>query len=271
MNVHEIGLAIRRLGLTEFTYNAAILWSTLNNFSANRRFDRAHPELVAPPAALLFETGGTTSHAVYWTGGQERAGFIRGLLDTYLTEKTLRVCEWGCGVGRVIRHLSSTEGPRSVVAFGTDYNPRSIEWCKKHIPNVTFRANNLEPPLPIADSALDCIYSFSVFTHLPLDLQRRWLDDHLRVVGPGGIVMFTVHGDSYRSKLTPVEQVEYERTGIVVRAGVAEGRPWYTTYQEPAQVQRDLIGGLEIVHRELFTDTRQPAQDIWVVRKPSGV
>jgi SAM-dependent methyltransferase len=268
----EFGLLLRRLRLAEAAYYAAMLASMARNFIPNRRFDRAHPELVTPPDALLFETGTTTNHELYWRGGQGRARLIFSLLDAHLPNggAPVRVCEWGCGPGRVIRHLPSTQGPRPVVAFGTDYSPRSIAWCVTHIPNVTFSVNRLEPPLAFDDNTFDCVYSFSVFTHLPLDLQRRWVDEHLRVLRPGGLLIFTVHGDAYRSRLTPAEQAEYDRTGIVMRSGVAEGGPWYTTYQQPAQVERDLVRGLEVLHRQVFSDPQRPAQDIWAVRKPLG-
>ncbi|MEY2430364.1 MAG: hypothetical protein QOC92_89 [Acidimicrobiaceae bacterium] len=238
------------------------------NLIANRRFDREHPNTPQPPFDLLFETQTTTSHARYLTGGRERASFILSMIEEHLPPGPVRVCEWGCGPGRVIRHLPSIDKSRAITAFGTDYNPMSIKWCNEHIPDVTFRLNALEPPLPFDDGAFDCLYSFSVYTHLPPALQRRWLDENLRVVRPGGIVIMTLHGDSYRRRLVDTELETYDATGIVVRAGVSAGGPWYTTYQRPDQVERELLNGLDVIRRETYPDTGIVLQDVWAVRKP---
>jgi SAM-dependent methyltransferase len=150
----------------------------------------------------------------------------------------------GAAVLRVLRHLPAIEPARQLAMFGSDYNSRSIDWCAEHIPNATFRVNQLRPPVPFEDDTVDCLYSGSVYTHLPPWLQQEWLADNLCVVRPGGIVMVTVHGDSYRSRLTPAELDEYDRDRAVVRAGVSEGGPWYTTYQSPRQVEHELLRGL---------------------------
>ena len=98
-------------------------------------------------------------------------------------------------------------------------------------------------------------------------LQKRWFADNLRVVRPGGIVMLSVHGESYRRRLSAAELREYDAKGVVIRAGVGEGGPWYTTYQTPQQVEHELLAGQEIVYRVNFTDPARPLQDTWVVRK----
>jgi hypothetical protein len=50
---------------------------------------------------------------------------------------------------------------------------------------------------------------------------------------------------------------------------VKDGSPWFTSYNSPAWIENDLLGGLEVVYRELTTDFAVPRQDIWVVRSPS--
>jgi SAM-dependent methyltransferase len=267
MNRHSIALALRRARLIGPAYQLAMRANFVINIPSNRRFRRDHPGLAMPPASLMFETQTATDYERYWSGGRERANFVMNLFDQHLPSGPLRVCEWGCGPGRVIRHLPTFEGERTVEAFGTDYSPESIEWCSAHIPDVTFRLNSLEPPLPFEDNAFDALYSFSVYTHLAPDLQRLWLAENLRVVRPGGIVLFTVHGDSYRSRLVGNELEEYERTGVVVRAGVDEGGPWFTTYQSPEQVERELVKDSEILHREVY-ESGHSRQDVWAVRKP---
>jgi hypothetical protein len=68
--------------------------------------------------------------------------------------------------------------------------------------------------------------------------------------------------------LVDTELETYDATGIVVRAGVSAGGPWYTTYQRPDQVERELLNGLDVIRRETYPDTGIVLQDVWAVRKP---
>jgi ubiquinone/menaquinone biosynthesis C-methylase UbiE len=63
--------------------------------------------------------------------------------------------------------------------------PRSI---------ASFSVNDNLPPLPFADSTFDLIYSISIFTHLPEDMQFAWLAELARVLVAGGYAVLTVHG-----------------------------------------------------------------------------
>lgn len=271
VNINAVGRQVRRLGLLPAAYRVAMWLDVARQAPGNRRFRRASPGFAAPPAELLFETQTTTDLLRFQLGGQERAQYVLRTAVEHLESPRLRVCEWGCGPARVVRHLPHLDSTRAVEALGTDYSDRIISWCEANVPDVTFARNALRPPLPFDGASLDMIYSFSVFTHLSPEVQREWLEEHLRVVRPGGIIMFTVHGDAYRPRLVGAELAQYEEDGVVVRSGVDEGGPWYTTYQQPAQVERELLLGLEVVHRSLANGGDGWVQDVWVVRRPGVV
>jgi SAM-dependent methyltransferase len=235
---------------------------------ANRRFRRTYPGFALPPAEFLFETTITTNALRYFLSGQERAQYILRTAVEHLSEPTLRILEWGCGTARISRHLPFLDSTRSVEVFGSDYSERLVTWCRRNVPRVTFVHNELEPPLPFDDASFDMAFSSSVFTHLSPEVQKRWLDEQLRVVRPGGIILFSVHGDAYRSRLLGDELTAYDTRGVVLRGEVLEGSTWYTTYQRPRQVQTELLGSLEVVHRHLHGEDSAPAQDTWVVRRP---
>jgi hypothetical protein len=64
-------------------------------------------------------------------------------------------------------------------------------------------ANGL--PLPPAHMMVlvagsDCIYAISVFTHLSAELQDLWMKELRRIVRPGGHLLITTHGESFRAR-----------------------------------------------------------------------
>ena len=105
------------------------------------------------------------------------------------------VLEWGCGPGRVIRHLPALLNEATII--GSDFNSESIDWCSKHILDVTFVKNELEPPLPFEKNLFDFIYAISVFTHLSESSCHQWIDELVRIIKPNGILMIWTNGDGY--------------------------------------------------------------------------
>ena len=185
-----------------------------------------------------------------------------------MTSQPLKVLEWGCGPARVIRHIGGFL-TRPAELWGSDYNPRSIRWCRRHIANERFVHNGLAPPLPLEAGSFDAVYCLSVFTHLSEAMHVAWRDELLRVLRPGGILIATLHGDHYRDRhLLPHEMDEYDGGRLVVRDAVQEGKKWYAAFHSPRYVREHLFKGLPILlHRP------QPLpgcleQDVWVVHKP---
>jgi ubiquinone/menaquinone biosynthesis C-methylase UbiE len=81
----------------------------------------------------------------------------------------------------------------NAVFHGCDIDPEAIGWCAKTLGDLaTFRVNGHSPPLPFVDESFDFIYSISIFTHLPEDMQFAWLKDLNRVLKPGGTLLTTV-------------------------------------------------------------------------------
>lgn len=123
-------------------------------------------------------------------------------LDTILrpVDKTLndfsRILEFGCGVGRVIRALFYRRGGKGL--YGTDIDSEAIAWCQDNYGNLaTFDVNEAEPPTRYPDDYFDFIYAISVFTHLPEDMQFRWLGELARITKPQGYLVLSVHGANH--------------------------------------------------------------------------
>ena len=110
------------------------------------------------------------------------------------------IFDFGAGCGRVIKPLyelcrDAHIGSDGFHWFGSDIDAETIGWSQRFLrPIGSFVVNDLEPPLPFENQFFDFVYSISIFTHLPEDMQLRWLEELSRVTKPDGIVVLSVHG-----------------------------------------------------------------------------
>ncbi|MDX2101960.1 MAG: methyltransferase domain-containing protein [Alphaproteobacteria bacterium] len=105
-----------------------------------------------------------------------------------------RVVDWGCGSGRVARHMPATREGQSPL-LGIDVDGEAVDWCTTHLPGE-FLTCAVTPPLPLADEAVDLVYSYSVTTHLSHDDLIAWIAEIARVLRPGGVFLTTILSDA---------------------------------------------------------------------------
>jgi ubiquinone/menaquinone biosynthesis C-methylase UbiE len=108
-----------------------------------------------------------------------------------LPAKNARILEFGVGCGRIARHFFKA-GFEDFT--GTDVDAELIAWCNDHLTafaNARFLRNGYLPPLPVADSGFDFVYSLSVFTHMTAESQCAWAKEMARVVKPGGALVIS--------------------------------------------------------------------------------
>ena len=260
---------VRSLGLLGLADGMKLGIARLLTRRRNAQFRRSHPDFAVPPADLAFDAYNTIDWQQYHDGGRRQAAVFATLIAQHSTAPKLRVLEWGCGPGRLIRTMAELLGERAGTLTGTDYNPRTIAWCQANLPGIAFAENALMPPLPFADASFDAVYCFSVFTHLSEPVQLAWAAELRRVLAPGGLLICTTHGDRYRYLLTdPAEQRRYAAGHVVEQAKYREGRKWFFAMHPPAYVRSTLLAGYADVAL-----ARPPAevgilQDIWIARKP---
>jgi SAM-dependent methyltransferase len=256
--------ALRRVHLLTFADRIKFVSSYFHYLKTNRAFLREHRGVVLPPAYILFESFGKMDYPSYYTESRDSAEYYISLMAKHIDLKNARICEWGCGPARLLRHFADILGDREPELFGTDYNLRTIAWCKEKIPGIRFASNRLLPPLEYPDDYFDVVYCVSVFTHLSQEAQKLWLDECMRVIKPGGIFLMTVHGDTCSRKLLPDEADEYRGTGCVIRGRVKEGKRVFTAYNSPDYMRNVFLDGLRV---EEHIEGRGTLQDIWIVRK----
>lgn len=257
----------RRTGLLVPVEYLRFVGRTMRNYSQNQRFISANPNFALPPADLAFDAYGSPNWSFYQRSGQEVATRITALLRHHLPRRAgdegLRVLEWGCGPARVIRHLPEALPAGSTIA-GTDYNPRTIQWCKANIPGVTFVQNQLQPPLSFDDHSFDAIYTISVFTHLSETNCHAWFAELVRVCRPGGLIIFTTHSDAYRPMMLPHELRRYDEYGFFERGQYQEGKKMFLAFHSPRYVRQRMLGAA--VELEHIPGATTAQQDMWVTR-----
>ena len=186
------------------------------------RYSKQSPGPVAP-AELITTEALMTKHDLalkarpewYFSTGYGGALEILTTLEHHSFDlANLRsVLEFGCGSARVLRHFRNI-GHLSLA--GSDANPKAIEWARRNLSGIDFRINALEPPLPFAEKSFDLVYALSVFTHIPLAWQHRWLEELRRVLRPEGYLLCTVLGSSFVDQmLTAQDRAKLQQTGAL--------------------------------------------------------
>jgi SAM-dependent methyltransferase len=170
------------------------------------------------------------------------------------------VLDFGCGAAKNIRLL---RGIRDLRLVGTDVNATQIEWARKHVPGVEFHVNEPEPPLRFAeDDTFDLVTAASVFTRIPLHLQRPWLEEIRRILRPRGYFVCTVAGAhhihiqlSYATKAAGSWDVFQTRVEVL-------GSSWAMF-----QTREEVLGSCDSMFEVLDYSASESTADTLVLRK----
>ncbi|WP_420132589.1 class I SAM-dependent methyltransferase [Rhodopseudomonas sp.] len=151
------------------------------------------PETGIPyPGADLQKRNNSTNDHWYHHGG---GTFAAKLIDAIRTfdgrdpSDFKTIVDWGCGTGRVTRHLPKMFPEAHVI--GVDIDSAAIQWAEDETPLINFHVSEPHPPMPVAGGMTDLLVSHSVFSHLPEADQFKWLADLDRVMKPGGLLLVT--------------------------------------------------------------------------------
>lgn len=235
--------------------------------------DIAHEETARPqpPAHLKERIGGAENYA------QIGAGAV-GLVLTHLRSmkplaELTRILDWGCGSGRVARHLAKCVDPARV--YGCDIDPEAIRWARANIPGPRFDTVPPTPPTAYDPGSFDAVYGISVMTHLDEETQLAWLAELRRVTRPGAVLLLSVLGEAMRESRMPSQlRAQYERTGFAAftpdyerEQGFREfTAPEYykESFHSPAYIERVWGRSFELVE---YVKTR--GQDLVLMRRPA--
>ena len=228
------------------------------------------PDLISePPLPPSYLREFVLNNAdVHWflEGGILAAKTIKESLSRFGTDvaSLSSILDFGCGCGRVIRHLRALEKTQ---LHGCDFNRLLVRWCKRHLAFAHFIRNRSVPPLPYGNESFDLIYALSVFTHLTVDHQICWIAEFSRILKRNGLLLLTTHGSSYLQDLKPDERSRFNSGQIVTR-----NKKWAATNLVATFHPNNSIENLlprEFAVREMVPEGAKgnPHQDLYLIQK----
>lgn len=124
-------------------------------------------------------------------GDYERFGQIQSAALRHLGLKDgMALVDLGCGSGR----LASALGRRMRLDYcGIDIVQALLDYAVSKSPPTYRFVLNRTLHVPVPDASADMVCAFSVFTHLQYTETYLYLEDILRVLRPGGRVVFSFH------------------------------------------------------------------------------
>jgi SAM-dependent methyltransferase len=253
-----------RAGLLEVAFRLRDSWRALTAADEDGA-TASSGGIPVPPAHLRELVAGTSEPSWFLSSGERAAHSIREVMGRHglAPDRLASILDFGCGCGRVIRHWAG----RPVRLEGADRNRRLIAWCRRNLRFASFQVNRLRPPLRSRDGEFELVYALSVFTHLPEDLQRPWMEELRRVTAPGGHIVISLHGEAYRDELTAGERARFDQGSLVVRGREAAGRNACGAYHPRSYVRGVMAEGLTLLDHVPEGAAGNPRQDLILFRR----
>jgi len=266
MKKGQISNLLRRLGLIYFTDWVRYYLQKLKHRRINKDFKKNNQDVKLPSDYLIYESF-QLNYQKYYTESIDSANWLFDHFKKHIDLKDRRILDWGCGPGRIIRHLPKVIG-NGCEYFGTDYNKKSIDWCSKNLTDIKFNNNSLNALLPYDDEFFDVIYGISIFTHLSEQLHHEWYNELYRTLKPNGIMLLTTHGDNFKEKLTDLELKKFNNNQLVVRGKVKEGHRTFSAFH-PQEFMRKLFSNSTILEHIVTKPEKGKflPQDVWIIKK----
>jgi SAM-dependent methyltransferase len=142
--------------------------------------------VLSDPAAK----GGQWNDEAFWlTGVHDVSAVLADCARLQANPRRERALDFGCGVGRLTRALSS-EFSR---VDGVDVSSAMVELARRTGPaNATFHENRVNDLSIFPSSSFDFILTLIVLQHMPPRLMTGYLREFGRVLRPGGVIAFQV-------------------------------------------------------------------------------
>ena len=230
---------------------------------------------VPPPLLRVRVTGGWAELGIWLATGATDAELIRAMVSRNGAplEEMEAFLDFGCGCGRVSRHWAGMRGP---VPHGADVSRPAVRWCRRNLHFMQATRCDPEPPLRYDDGYFDFVYALSVFTHLTEASGGRWLPELVRILKPGGLLLFTVHGERFAHELDETDAEQFHQGELVVaeRPAAQSGSNYFASFHSPRYVRDRLLPTVDVELVEAIYDgpegiyeTPLTLQDNYLARK----
>jgi ubiquinone/menaquinone biosynthesis C-methylase UbiE len=161
--------------------------------------------------------------------------------------------DFGCGVGRATQALAR----RFAHCEGVDISLQMIEKAVaiNQYPHCRYSVHS-DTRLPFADESFSFIYSNIVLQHVPARFSQQYLRDFVRVLAPGGVLVFGVQ-DSFAApdlstRVIRVRHILHLRSRIQSAMGL--GQSQMQMHCLPERVVRQALSPATVVDIQ-FTNT----------------
>jgi SAM-dependent methyltransferase len=198
------------------------------------------------------KTGGKWEIAEFMATGdieiQTVMSYLAGL--GYRPNYSGTALDFGCGVGRLTQSLAR----RFASCTGVDISRQMIQKAESLNQHAHCRyVVNSDTRLPFADTSFSFIYSNIVLQHVPQRISKRYLREFVRVLAPGGVLVFGVQ-DSFaapdvRSLLIRVRHILHVRSRIKIALGLGPGD--MQMHCLPERIVRDALASANVIDIQL--------------------
>jgi ubiquinone/menaquinone biosynthesis C-methylase UbiE len=129
------------------------------------------------------------------TGRDEIAGVIAYLDEHHLNGGRRHALDFGCGAGRLTHALAGYFDH----VTGVDIAPSMIDVARRlhaSVPGVEFRVNASDKLESVESESIDFVYTRLVLQHMPPRYVRAYLAEFVRVLCPGGVLVFQLPAEN---------------------------------------------------------------------------
>jgi len=221
--------------------------------------------LPLPPLALAQRIGSPTLDGFEAIGRGVKQTITRCLPSDFAFQGT-RCLDFGCGIGRVIRHFA--QEAQSAEFWGCDIDGTSIRWAVENMtPPFRFYQMSQVPSLPFEDSSFDLIYAVGVFSQV-FENWHQWAVELRRVLKPSGFFFMSYAGQTPFEEMLalPYDSFAPNRGLYVKNPFNSWNRGGPMVFMSPAWVERHWgsIFDIDFIAPDALLDY----QSICLMRKP---
>jgi len=126
-------------------------------------------------------------------------------------ESDWAILDFGSCWGRISRFFMRDVPKKNI--HGVDVEKTFVDTCNSLFDSDRFSVCPAIPPCGFADSNIDLISAYSVFSHLSESAFNAWMREFSRILKPGGIVAFTTRNDGFLDYCSELGKRIHELSG----------------------------------------------------------
>ena len=189
-----------------------------------REYEEVRASLYRPPPEnLTRRVVGKGDEDAYRQSGLVNSGrILRCLADAGcdLAGTSTEVLDFGCGCGRLLQCFARYADRCRLV--GADVDEQAIAWCRSAFDFAEFAVLPKVSPSDFETARFDVIYAYSVFSHLPEQSHRAWLEELHRIAKPGAVLVLTTMGRNCLQQYASGKRLDEAPSASQVAADLTE-------------------------------------------------